>query len=128
MCLYNGIYIDFPPVLLSRRLIPVFSSPLQRLHPRGQRPLSAGAAGGFTPPHPRGSGPGLAPAQPLLDRLRRQVHLRCLGGRHQETSAHQHRSERAPEHSAGSSPRVRKMRRLHGCLRRKCLETRSWRF
>ncbi len=62
--------------------------PLQCLHPRGQRPLPAGAAGGLTPADPRGFGSGLAPAQPLLDRLRRQIHLRGLSGRHQETGAH----------------------------------------
>lgn len=89
--------------------------PPQCLHPRGQRPLPTGAAAGFTPSHPRGSGPGLAPAQPVLDRLRRQVHLRGLGGRHQEAGPHQHRPERTPQHSAGSPPRVRKTRRPHGC-------------
>lgn len=82
--------------------------PPQCLHPRGQRPLSTGAAGGLTPPHPSGPGPGLAPAQPLLDRLRGQVHLRRLGGRHQEAGARRHRSERAPEHRAGPPPRVSK--------------------
>lgn len=79
---------------------------LQRLHPRGQRPRPAGAAGGLAAPHPRGPGAGLAAAQPVLERLWGQVHLRGLGGRHQEAGPLQHQPERAPRHRTGPPPRV----------------------
>ena len=64
--------------------------PPQCFHPRGQRPLPAGATGGFIPADPCRLSSGLAPTQPVLGRLRRQIHLRGLGGRHQEARPRQH--------------------------------------
>lgn len=92
------------------------SLPLKCLHPWGQWSLSAGATSRFTPADPRGSGSGLAPTQPVLGRLWRQIHLCGLSGCHQETSPHQHRSEWTTGNSTGSPPWVRRRRRLYLCM------------
>ncbi len=79
---------------------------LQCLHPRGERPVSARYSDWLRPAFPWGSGTGLGPAQPLLDRLGRQNHLCVFSGWQQETRADQHRSERTTSHRCGSRERV----------------------
>lgn len=79
---------------------------LQCLHPWGERPVSTRYSDRLPPAFPWGSGTGLGPAQPLLDRLGRQNHLCGFSGWQQETRADQHRSERTTSHRCGSRERV----------------------
>lgn len=95
--------------LFSFFIVRYLHSSLQCFHPRRQRPLPAGAAGGFISADPRGPGSGLAPTQPVLDRFWRQIHLGGFSGRHQETRPDQHRPQWTSSYSAGSTPRVRRM-------------------
>ncbi len=79
---------------------------LQCFHPRGERPVSTRYSDRLGSAFPWGSGTGLGPAQPLLDRLGRQNHLCGISGWQQETRADQHRSERTTSHRCGSRERV----------------------
>lgn len=97
------------PTLIRLHLTCLMANPLlQRLHPRGRWPSPAGPTGGFVTANPSRSCSGLAATQSVLDRLWRQIHLGGLSGRNQETHPHQHWSERAQSHSAGSSSWVRR--------------------
>lgn len=79
---------------------------LQCLHPRGEWPVSTRYSDRLPSAFPWGSGTGLGPAQPLLDRLGWQDHLCGFSGWQQETRADQHRSERTTSHRCGSRERV----------------------
>ena len=76
--------------------------------PGGQCPVPAGDPGGlWLSPLPRGPGPRLGPAQPLLDRLGPQDGRGGLGLRRPlEEGAGGHGTQRAQSHSPGPPARV----------------------
>lgn len=77
----------------------------QRLHQQGQWFVAAGDAHRLAA-LPRRTGCRLDPQEHLLDWLRQQEHLSCLGRWQEEESSDRHWAEWAAGHRSGSTPGV----------------------